>query len=307
MANQYGLFWNSQNNDRLYDADSFSELFQKFFTNGVFNGDLEVLSTGGMDVTVQTGYTCINGKVRFFDTADQITVSPASGSYPRIDSIVIERNDTDRLISIKYVQGDYSGNTPTATAPVRSGGIYQIVLAHIYVGVGVVELTQADITDTRADTDLCGWVVGTVDEVDVSQMTAQAQADFEAWYQSMKDQLSEDAAGRLQLEIDDINDTLDEMYYVNNFVVAPSDWNNYHYTLTDSHIVAMSAGDESNIYQSLSLDAISLTYAEYDIVESAGRIKIESCNNGSMVIACESVPTGSIRFVYQRVIYKEAQ
>lgn len=205
MANQYGLFWNSVSSDRLYDADSFSEWLKKFFTTGVFNGDLQVLAASGMDVTVQTGYANIEGKVRFFDTATTFTLAPASGTYPRIDTIVVERNDTDREITVKYVQGTYSGNTPTPTAPVRAAGVYQIVLAQIYVAVGATEIAQGNITDTRPNNTLCGWVVGTVDRVDVEQMTAQVQDEMETWFEGMKDQLSEDAAINLQNQINTIN------------------------------------------------------------------------------------------------------
>lgn len=205
MANEYGLFWNSVSSDRLYDADSFSEWLKKFFTTGVFNGDLQVLAASGMDVTVQTGYANIEGKVRFFDTATTFTLAPASGTYPRIDTIVVERNDTDREITVKYVQGTYSGNTPTPTAPVRAAGVYQIVLAQIYVAVGATEIAQGNITDTRPNNTLCGWVVGTVDRVDVEQMTAQVQDEMETWFEGMKDQLSEDAAINLQNQINTIN------------------------------------------------------------------------------------------------------
>lgn len=205
MANEYGLFWNSVSSDRLYDADSFSEWLKKFFTTGVFNGDLQVLAASGMDATVQPGYANIEGKVRFFDTATTFTLAPASGTYPRIDTIVVERNDTGREITVKYVQGTYSGNTPTPTAPVRAAGVYQIVLAQIYVAVGATEIVQGNITDTRADNTLCGWVVGTVDRVDVEQMTAQVQDEMETWFEGMKDQLSEDAAINLQNQINTIN------------------------------------------------------------------------------------------------------
>ena len=47
MANEHGLFWNSQNGDRVYDANDFSEWLKKFYTTGVFNGDLEVTAAGG--------------------------------------------------------------------------------------------------------------------------------------------------------------------------------------------------------------------------------------------------------------------
>lgn len=231
MANAYGLFWNSVSSDRVYDADSFAEWLNKFFTTGVFNGELQVLSSGGMVVEVQTGYANINGKVRFFDTPDSITLDPAGGTYPRIDTIVVERNDTNREITIEYVKGAYSGNTPTPTAPVRSAGVYQIVLAQIYVGAGVTEISQANITDTRADNNLCGWVVGTVDRVDVEQMTAQAQADFDAWYAEMKDQLSEDAAGHLQAEIDAISAQIAGTEL--NVTLLAASWASDLYTVTD--------------------------------------------------------------------------
>ena len=105
MANAYGLFWNSVSSDRVYDADSFAEWLNKFFTTGLFNGELQVLSSGGMVVEVQTGYANINGKVRFFDTPDSITLDPAGGTYPRIDTIVVERNDTNREILLYLSKG----------------------------------------------------------------------------------------------------------------------------------------------------------------------------------------------------------
>lgn len=211
MANQYGLFWNSVSGDRTYDADSFAEWAKKFFTSGVFNGDLQVTAGSGMTVNVGTGYANIEGKVRFFDVTTAFTISPASGSYPRIDTIVVQSDTENRIISLQYVEGEYSGLNPAPTAPVRSGGIYELVLAQIAVGAGVTQIEAGDITDKRADDAVCGWVTGTVDSVNVSQLTAQAQAQFDEWFQEMKDQLSEDAAGNLQLQIDALsalNDSL---------------------------------------------------------------------------------------------------
>ena len=236
MANQYGLFWNSVSSDRLYDADSFSEWLKKFFTTGVFNGDLQVLAASGMDVTVQTGYANIEGKVRFFDTATTFTLAPASGTYPRIDTIVVERNDTDREITVKYVQGTYSGSTPTPTAPVRAAGVYQIVLAQIYVAVGATEIAQGNITDTRSNNTLCGWVVGTVDRVDVEQMTAQVQDEMETWFEGMKDQLSEDAAINLQNQINTINSEIAITEVPVTLLASGWDTDDDTYEITDAAI-----------------------------------------------------------------------
>ncbi len=220
MADQYGLFWNSVDSDRLYDADSFAEWLRKFFTTGVFNGELQVASAGGMDVSVSSGYANIEGKVRFFDSATKLTLATAGATYPRIDTIVVERNDTDRKITIKAITGTYSAN-PTATAPVRANNIYQIVLAQIYIAAGATSITQTAITDTRSNTDLCGIVTGTVKEMDYSQFAAQFNAyydefkasnksDFDAWFDAMKDQLTTDAAGNLQTEIDAVKKSVSD-------------------------------------------------------------------------------------------------
>ena len=208
MADNNGLFFNSINGDRVYNADSFAEWLQKFFTTGVFNGEMQVTPGSGMMVNVAPGYANINGKVRFFDTMQAFTIDPASGTYPRIDAIMVRLDETARNISAVYVKGDYSGDSPTAPAPVRSEGVYDIVLAHIAVNAGQTAITAANITDTRADDEICGWVTSTVEGVPMDQIVSQMQADFLAWYDRMKDQLSEDAAGHLQAEIDTLSEAL---------------------------------------------------------------------------------------------------
>lgn len=205
MADQYGLFWNSVSGDRTYDADSFSEWLGKFFTTGVFNGDLQVTPGGGMVVDVGSGYANINGKVRFFDTDTSITISPASGVYPRIDTIVVRADYTNREITLEYVTGSYSGNNPQPTAPTRNASMYEIVLAQILVSAGSTEVTARSITDTRAYDSVCGWVTSTVESVPMDQIVSQMQTEFLTWFDEMKDQLSEDAAGHLQQEIDTIS------------------------------------------------------------------------------------------------------
>lgn len=215
MADGYGLFWNSNSGDRKYDAQSFEKWLKKFFTSGVFEGDLQVLASSGMTVQVQTGYSNVNGKVGLFESATNVTLSAANSRYPRIDTIIIERNDADRVIQIDKVTGAYTGEKPQPTAPIwdETQGIYQLVLAQIYVGAGVSSISQEDITDKRTDTDVCGYIAGTVNEMDFSQFTAQfnqfftefkegtladvtqwyadRQSEFETWQKGQETDLSE--------------------------------------------------------------------------------------------------------------------
>lgn len=232
MSLEHAFFYKSVNGDRIYDDVSFEHWLKKFFTSGVFLNDLQVTANDDMTITVGAGYTNIDGKVKIFESATPLIIETAGASYPRIDSIVLERNDTERDILLKVVKGGYSSE-PVPHTPVRQDGVYQLVIAQILVNAGAVKVTQADITDTRSNTELCGIVAGAVEQIDFSQIQAQfdsyfAQyktqiatdyteynadmetyldqmaADFATWFQNIRNQLDEDAAGHLQNQIDDI-------------------------------------------------------------------------------------------------------
>lgn len=212
-ANEYGYFFNSINNDRTYNAESFEQWLKKFFISGVFQGDMQVTaqSTPDMTVNVAAGYANLDGKPARWDSANTMTLATASGVYNRIDTIVLRRDDTSRTISIEVVTGTAALN-PYPTPPTRNADTYELVLAQIFVGVGATSITQANITDTRLDSDICGYVAATVDQIDFDQIQAQydqwaveTQEFFEDWFENIRGQLDEDAAGHLQNEIDDIN------------------------------------------------------------------------------------------------------
>ena len=167
------LFYNSENGDRVYDADSFEHLLKKFFTSGVFAGSCQVTADGeGMTCSMAAGYSNCDGKVRFFGSPTSLALQNASPTYDRIDTVVIERNDSNREITAKVVTGAYSA-APVPTAPVRSGGVYQLVVAEIYVAAGVVKVTQANVTDRRPITSVCGYVMCAVDTPDFSELYSQ--------------------------------------------------------------------------------------------------------------------------------------
>ena len=205
----YANFYNSDNGDRIYDAEAFAEWLKPFFKTGVFNNELQVVASSGMNVVVKSGNAYIEGKLKKFDNETVLTLETASSTVDRIDAIVVRRNDTERDFTIQVIKG--STNAPQ---PIREGGIYDIVLAHISVPKATTQITTSLITDTRMNSDICGWVVSNVEEVDFSQVTAQWAdyiANFEAdelqafneWFDTIKGQLSTDQAGSLQLQIDE--------------------------------------------------------------------------------------------------------
>lgn len=182
----YDYFWNS-NSDRYYDADSMADWLLPFFSNGVFNGQMQVTANDDMSVTVAAGYGYINGKHRHFRSASVLDLEIASGTLDRIDNVVLRRNDTDRAITLEIVKG---GNASSPVAPdlTRDGTVYELKLAEIYIAAGSVAITQSEITDTRMNSDVCGWVAATVEQIDFTQIQAQFDAYFTAYKKNISDQ-----------------------------------------------------------------------------------------------------------------------
>ena len=219
-AQEYGYFFNSNNSDRKYNAESFETWLKPFFVSGVFTGCLQVSAQSTPDMTVQVsgGYANLDGKLGYWEGSNTLQLSTASGVYSRYDTIVLRRDNTNRQVSIEVVTGVASSN-PQPTAPARTSDLFELVLAEILVVAGATEITGSKITDKRPDSTVCGYVVTAVDTPDFTelfaQFTAQAEefmgeqaAEFLDWFDDMKDQLSEDAAGHLQLEIDDLQDQI---------------------------------------------------------------------------------------------------
>lgn len=215
---EHAFFYGSENHDRVYNTNSMEHWLKRFFTTGVFAGDFQVLSNGDMTVKLKGGYVNIGGKVKVYQEEQDLRLETAHASYDRIDSIVLERNDPDRDIFVRVVTGGYS-SSPSPLVPIRENGVDQRVVAQILVRHGVVRITQADITDTRANQELCGIVAGTVKEMDFGQFQSQFDsyfrgykadiaAEFQNWFDSVKNQVTGDMAVRLQEQIEDMHQQL---------------------------------------------------------------------------------------------------
>lgn len=185
---QYANFYNSRNGDRVYNADSMSEWLLPFFTTGVFDNCFAVTATGdGMNISVGGGYVNIKGKTKHFEQAQIFTLEKASGTLARIDNVILRRDDTERDFYILIETGGFSKN-PVAPEITRTEAIHDLKLAEIRVEVGAIKITQDNITDTRMNADVCGWVMATVKEIDFSQITAQ----FQAFFQKYQAQITEE-------------------------------------------------------------------------------------------------------------------
>lgn len=224
MAQECGFFnaeYHDGEYDRVYNAEQFAAYFASFIGNGIFGGSMDELvvtarTQNNMSVDVGSGKGWINGWWYRNTEVYNIPIALADGILNRKDIIVLRWGNTERDMWLQVVQGEPSIE---AVAPVirRDVDYYDLELCEIDVPAGTSKITQAQIKDTRLDNNVCGFVTGLVDQIDTTTLYLQFQAQFgdfmdinyeqfDAWFQRMKDQLSEDAAGHLQAEIDELKE-----------------------------------------------------------------------------------------------------
>lgn len=202
MAVTYGFF-NSLNSDRVYNADQMSEYFKGLITNGVYESvdeAMQVLATTGMTVRVGRGRAIIDCKWINLDTVEDIALTASHVTLNRYTAICVHLDIANRLMEIVAINGA-NASDPVRPTPTDTATDKYLVLAYVYVGAGVTTITQANITDTRANTNICGWVTGLIEQVDTSTLFLQWQtayedyysrmtAGFETWFSSLTEELN---------------------------------------------------------------------------------------------------------------------
>lgn len=202
-------------------------MFLKYFTEGVFptpGNAFQLVENATNGAIVKAGFAMLQGVTVILDEDQEITFDSAT-SQPRIDRVVLRHDDTlsVRNTSIQILKGTSSSNPqpPTIT---RNETIYDLALADVLIRANTSVVTQAQITDLRLNTDLCGIVKGTIEEIDTTSLydqiqgdlenfQAQEQQEFTQWFESIKGQLSTDQAGNLQNQINDINEALQQAIF----------------------------------------------------------------------------------------------
>lgn len=162
--------------DRIFYAEDFANYFKQFIGNGIYpnpSTNLQVQSiNNNMVLTVQSGSAFINGYGYINNEPLEVMISTANSAYARIDIIVLQLNHIDREVKVVYKEGVPKSN-PVKPELVRNDDVYELQLAVINVKSGAAAITQADITDTRLDTKVCGVVVAVVDNVDTEALYTQ--------------------------------------------------------------------------------------------------------------------------------------
>lgn len=159
MAVSFG-FYNSRNHDRVYDAVQVSSIFDGIIQDGIiqtYRDAFAVSKTGGMYLSVAAGRAWFNHTWTLNDAAIQLQVS-ASGAQPRIDSVVLEVDITNRTNSIKIVRGTPASSPQPPTLRNDStydDGVHQYRLANVSIPAGATEIQS--VADTRGTSGGSPW------------------------------------------------------------------------------------------------------------------------------------------------------
>jgi hypothetical protein len=190
VAITYGFF-NSVAGDRKYNAEQIGRYLQGIVSSGVYadsSTSLQVLANDGMAVEVQPGRAMLHYHYMENDSPLVLPLS-AGGTLDRIDAIVARLDLTRRLCEIVVKQGT-EASTPAAPAVTRTDTVKEYMLAQVRVPRLSSAITQANITDTRANKAVCGWVTGIIDQVDTSTLFKQWENAYNAAISEMDEALA---------------------------------------------------------------------------------------------------------------------
>lgn len=249
MAFSYG-FYNSLNGDRKYDSEDLSRMFDGIIYDGVIGavGDTFAVKAGtGNTVNVSSGRAWFNHTWTYNDAPMPISCGSAAVLLDRYDAIVLEVNAASdvRKNSIKVVTGTEASN-PVKPAMENTEFVHQYPLAYILRKAGSSSISQSNI-ENAVGTEACPICTGVLKSLNVEQMMAQWEAQFDEWFQSAKDTLSGDVAGNLLNKIEKAEDKIPYMYTatlsVNNWIRSSGTYysNGYIYKQTATMVPDISS------------------------------------------------------------------
>ena len=147
--------------DRAVNSSVLANMLNSLATTGILLKDINSFSVSAGDnmlVKVHAGSAIINGITCVEDTERTLSLQAADATYDRIDTVVLRLNTSIdvRAIDLYVVKGTASAS-PVAPVLTRSGSVYELGLANVYIPANVVTITNERITDTRGDSLRCGY------------------------------------------------------------------------------------------------------------------------------------------------------
>ena len=211
--------------DRAVSSQPLRKLIKELFTTGVMpnpSTNFQVSAgSDGMTVQVAGGSAVIDGGLCHETEVRTLEVTAADNTYDRIDTVVLRWNENvDVRTADLYVVAGTPAVNPVRPTLQRNNSIYEIGIADVFITKRVATITTDKITDTRYEAERCG-IVSSISEFDTTTLYQQIQADlagfksteqanFMSWFGNIQGILDTDAAGHLQIEIDELSDSVSQ-------------------------------------------------------------------------------------------------
>ena len=175
-------------NGITYDADDASG-YLATRQSGVYSAeeDFAVSISGELSLAVSAGQAWVRpsrfkGRSIIMEQPTTLALTAADPVRTRIDRVVLRYDAAARQTRLQVLEGTPDSASPTAPAITRTALVYDLCLAEITRPAGSTAITAANLTDTRADEDICGVMRDGVTGIPTAQLIAQwraAQADLE--------------------------------------------------------------------------------------------------------------------------------
>lgn len=208
-------FFNSVNGDRVYNAQQMSEIFEGLITDGVYEAvgnKLAVQPGGGMDVQIASGRGWFNKHWVNNETEYLINLEGADAVLNRYAAVGVRVDTSDgERSAIPFVTFSELADIPIKPEATRTDTIKEYILAYVYIKAGAASITEADIEDTRADNNLCGWVTGLIEQLDSGTLFAQWQAIFVDWFENLQDYMDADVEAKLVNDVTTLQKEVEEL------------------------------------------------------------------------------------------------
>ena len=283
--------------DLKYLAAQFAEYFSLFVGNGVFASPTNQLKVSASEeslaVIVSSGWAFIGG-YWYHNNADlSLSVPSNLTSQIRTDSVRCRYTVSDRSVKMKYVTGD--------VIPVRNTEVYDLIIAQVIVQPVSSSISNSDITDTRMNESVCGFVKGLLEVETTEDLFAQYNTIFTEWFEGIKGQLSEDAAGNLQAQIGTLSNL--QTYSKSNLVSAINEVSRNAGVYLGAYKIP--AGQTSFTISDASMKPTSIVTVFYSdsSLSTVNDMDITyEQSNGSFIIALESALDVDITIDYVQVV-----
>lgn len=166
--------------DRAANAETLAMYLKTFFTDGVVmhsSTALQVDAKEGLTVQIRPGRAFLDGRVLDSTAVEELTLDESSYLLNRIDRIIFRLDYGNRLMKFMVLKGE-EGSEPMAPELQRDADIYDMCLAEVYVGAATTTLSQSNITDTRANSEVCGIAAAAITQLDTATLYRQFTAQF---------------------------------------------------------------------------------------------------------------------------------